>query len=507
MVGGIANNCFFTSNTAVEYGGAVYGTASYPIVLNNCTLSNNVAVEDSGGAAYGQTAPNFTNCILNNCFLTSNHCYDYGGAAYAVQMNNCVISNNWLTASDGSGGGVEGGLLNNCLIVGNQAIDSGGVDTERVNATLNNCTLANNAALGAGAGGGAGNAFGSCILNQCILSNNVAGVGGGAYGCVLSQCLVLDNVATNEYGTGAEGGGVAYSALNGCLIISNTASAQYEQFEIAYGGGAYSCELTNCILADNVSLTNGGGAYQSTLVNCTVVANSANFGGGTLDCTNDNSILYYNNGGDYYPATAEYPLNYCCTPVPATNGVRNIANAPLFVSLGGGDFHLQSLSPCINSGNNAYITAPADLDGNPRIVGGTVDIGAYEYQTPTSVISYAYLQQYGLPTDGSVDFKDLDGTGFDVYQDWIAGLNPTNPASVLAMLTPVTTNTATGVTVTWQSASGIPYLLQRSTNLASEPPFSTIQNNIIGQTNTTSYTDTSATNKLPYFYRVGVTAP
>ncbi|MGH7942303.1 MAG: hypothetical protein ACREFR_14640 [Limisphaerales bacterium] len=151
--------------------------------------------------------------------------------------------------------------------------------------------------------------------------------------------------------------------------------------------------------------------------------------------------------------------------------------------------------------------SPHSASANPRIVGGTVDIGAYEYQTPTLVISYAYLKQYGLPTDGSVDFKDLDGTAFDVYQDWIASLNPTNSASVPAMLTPVTTNIKTGVKVTWQGVSGIPYFLQRSTNLISEPPFTTIQSNVTGQTNTTSYTDASATNNVPYFYRVGVTAP
>jgi hypothetical protein len=133
-----------------------------------------------------------------------------------------------------------------------------------------------------------------------------------------------------------------------------------------------------------------------------------------------------------------------------------------------------------------------------------VDIGAYEYQTPVSKISYAWLQQYGLPITANIDASDLDGTGFSVYQDWIAGLNPTNALSVLAMLPPVPTNSPAGVVVSWQSVSNRTYYLQSSTNLTMPSAFSTIQSNIPGQAGTTSFTDTSATNGGPYFYRVGV---
>jgi len=233
-----------------------------------------------------------------------------------------------------------------------------------------------------------------------------------------------------------------------------------------------------------------------------LTGNSASYGygGGAYDSTLNNCIVYFN--GPYYAPYST--LNYCCTTPMPYNGIGNITNAPLFEDYAGGNLRLQSNSPCINSGNNAHVVGSTDLDGKPRIVGGTVDIGAYEYQTPASMISYAWLQQYGLPTDGSADHDDLDGTGMNVYQDWVAGLNPTNALSVLKMLPPAATNSPLGLVVSWQSVSNITYFLQRSTNLAAQPAFSTIQSNIVGQAGTTSYTDTTATNAGPYFYRVGV---
>jgi hypothetical protein len=103
-----------------------------------------------------------------------------------------------------------------------------------------------------------------------------------------------------------------------------------------------------------------------------------------------------------------------------------------------------------------------------------------------------------------VDHADLDGTGFNVYQDWVAGLNPTNPSSVLEMLTPAATVNPAGLVVTWQSVNTRTYFVQCRTNLAAQQSFTTIQSNILGQAGTTSYTDFTATNAGPYFYRVGV---
>src|ERR1039458_9269427 len=196
-------------------------------------------------------------------------------------------------------------------------------------------------------------------------------------------------------------------------------------------------------------------------------------------------------------------LNYCCTTPLPTNGVGNITNAPLFVDSANGNLRLQSNSPCINAGNNAYVTTTTDLDGRPRIVGGTVDMGAYECQSPALLDFYNWLQTYELPTSASSVYADSDGDGMNNWQEWVCGTNPTNRLSVLRLLSP--SITSTNATVTWQSVAGVNYFLERSANLAS--PFTFVATNIIGQAGTTSYADTNATGAGPFFYRVGGHSP
>jgi len=240
------------------------------------------------------------------------------------------------------------------------------------------------------------------------------------------------------------------------------------------------------------------------LNNCTIVSNSASAsfgegGGGSVISALNNCIIYYNTA-PVDPDSYIDSLSYCCTPAAGYGG--NFTNAPRFLNLATGDLRLQTNSPCINAGNNLYTNGLVDLSGNPRVAGGTVDVGAYEFQTPTSVISYAWLQQYGLSISGSADYTDPDGDQMSNWQEWRTDTNPTNALSVLRVLT--VTNDPSGWTVVWQSVDTRNYFIERSSNLLAQPPFQILATDIPGQAGTSTHSDVGVTNAGSVFYRVGV---
>ena len=159
---------------------------------------------------------------------------------------------------------------------------------------------------------------------------------------------------------------------------------------------------------------------------------------------------------------------------PGLLACNNWFGDPLFLDTNGwSNLHLQSNSPCINAGNNSYVTNATDLDGNPRIAGGTVDIGAYEFQSPASMISYAWLQKYGLPINPSTDTADPDGDAVDNYHEWLAGTDPTNPLSSPAQLTIIPSGVPPSrIILTWPT-NAVGFTLQSTTNLISPVVWST----------------------------------
>jgi hypothetical protein len=80
------------------------------------------------------------------------------------------------------------------------------------------------------------------------------------------------------------------------------------------------------------------------------------------------------------------------TPGPGTLFVD-----PLFVAMD--DLSLQDGSPARNAGSNAWVPIEVveDIAGNPRIVDGVVDIGAYELPEPAGgvVVCAALLSLAG----------------------------------------------------------------------------------------------------------------
>lgn len=367
--------------------------------------------------------------------------------------------------------------------------DGGGVNCDPWYASVivSNCIIGGNSAYYDGAG-----ALGCTLINCTITTNSASSNGGGAFGSTLINCVVSGNSAPN--------GGATYTcSVYGCRINGNSAGA---------GGAGYNSGFVNCLITGNSAGT-GGALYQGGVRNCTVVGNQSQslgggFCGGTYNSSVFNSILYFNTSWSHPYAPNYYGgsiNNSCTTPLPA-GGTCNFNYDPLFTNAAGGDLHLQTNSPCINAGNNSGTTTTQDLDGNPRIIGGTIDIGAYEFQTPASLISYAWLQQYGLPMDGSADNADTDGDGMNNWREWICGTDPTNPNSVLKLLIP--TNGPVGLIVSWQSVTNRAYFVQRTTDLAAQPAFSTVATGIGGQLGTTSFTDTNTVGVGPYFYRVGV---
>jgi hypothetical protein len=457
------------------------GLIGFTLTNGSCRHAGNTVQEDSGGGIWCED----NSVIISNCVLTGNSAPAYGGGAYQGTLVNCTLTNN----AGGFGGAACSNILVNCTLIKNvanqQNYNSGG---GAFYCTLSNCLVVGNVCNGGRGGGGAY----FSTLTACVVSSNSATSGGGVCFGIVNHSIISSNSAL------LSGGGAISNTLNNCILTANNGGKM--------GGGAYQSTLSNCTLANNSASDLGGGAYGGILNGCTIVSNGVwGPGGGVAMATLNNCIIYFNTNrfNAINPNFTSSTLNYCCT-LPMPGGVGNITNDPVFVNAAGGDFHLQTNSPCINSGNNAYVAGSIDLDGNPRIAGGTVDMGAYEFQSPTSVISYAWLQQYGLPTDGTADYLDSDGDGMNNWQEWIAGTDPTNPLSVLKMLAPASTNNPSGLVVSWQSANTRTYYLQSSTNLAVQPAFSTIQSNIVGQVGITSFTDTTATNSGPYFYRVGV---
>ncbi len=351
-----------------------------------------VSVNSAGPASpytsWATAATNIQDAIrfagTGDTILVTNGVYQYGGYSFAGS-NRVYVGIANLTVQSVNGPAVTvikgyqvPGTTNGASAVRGVYLANG--------ATLSGFTVTGGATVSANSyAGGIYCQSATSVITNCVITGNAsASYAGGVYYGTLNNCILSQNVATYD------GGGGYHSLLNNCLLITNSANN---------GGGAGYGNLTNCVLVGNSARSAGGGAYYAGIMdNCTIVGNFAATGGGGAygdGTTLQNCIIYYNAaGGGGTFGTNVYDFNLlmynCCTTPLVGKGTGNITNPPAFVDLAGGNFRLQIGSPCINAGTNSFVSNSTDLDGNPRIVGGTVDIGAYENQN-TNPVHYVSL--------------------------------------------------------------------------------------------------------------------
>lgn len=148
-----------------------------------------------------------------------------------------------------------------------------------------------------------------------------------------------------------------------------------------------SATLRNSIFVNNRALQYAGiKADQGTVENCTVVGSRHNvdksFDGMDIIASGSavvrNCIFASEPEKDTVSIGSGVKLTYSFTYLPKT-GEGNITGLPHFSNAAEGDYTLNFISPCRNTGTNqAWMVGAGDLAGQPRIVEEVVDMGCFE---------------------------------------------------------------------------------------------------------------------------------
>ncbi len=285
-----------------------------------------------------------------------------------------------------------------------------------------------------GSGSGGGMWIESSVLDivDCVFSNNQGnasvnghGWGGAVYSANSTVAIrgtrFVNNRAHN--GSGSNSGrtlGGALAAREGtltvlnCEFIGNDSDAYGHQG--SWGSAIYTESVTgwmrNILVVGNRAGPNrarglGGGIFLNNdmvLENATVVSNqvwndfsynphtghAGTTAGGVyaLGGAITNSIVWNNENREASSISDVYAsdLNrfaYTCASDLIHGENHNITVDPMFVDPDAGDYRLQHGSPAIDTGiNQPWMIEAVDLDGAPRILMGTVDMGCYETVPP-----------------------------------------------------------------------------------------------------------------------------
>ena len=236
---------------------------------------------------------------------------------------------------------------------------------------------------------------GTVTINNCTLSNNSAGIdnkggGGGAirkFGpgkLTVSNSTVSNNSAIDQFGQGA-GGGIRNDQET-LTIINSTVSGN---FAASGGGIAFDdgrLTISNSTVTGNSANLGGGGVFtgggELILGNSLVAGNKASTGDKEIQNTGTTISQGHNLFGEKGASGVSAGTTLVANDLILAGAITT-AIGPLADNGGPTQTHLPVAGgPAIDAGNNSLILQGVTTDqrglGFPRIVSGTVDIGAVE---------------------------------------------------------------------------------------------------------------------------------
>jgi parallel beta-helix repeat protein len=364
---------------------------------------------------------------------------DFKGKAITVESENgavnCILDGqNATRVAYFHSGESNTSVLQGFTIRNGNATQGAGIYSSASSPVISNCTItANLASGGSSFGGGIFINGGYPTIDHSVISYNQSsgtwyGYGGGIYVDASSPIIQNSDVSNNSAsgGNSSAGGGIYFTSttfprLENCVISSNSPGGIY------FSGSANFPGLTNCTIARNI----GGGVY---------------FDNTSTDIIN--SILWENSPQNIYTSGTSNPNITYSDVGGGYEGPGNIDAPPAFANIAQANFHLTGSSPCINAGSNAAPYLPLlDKDGNARIDGPRVDMGAYEYK-------YAYLAA------GLTVFRPNTGIWYTLYRSSPPAFSSTQWGLSSDILVPGDYNGDGKVEyAVWRPASGIWYIL------------------------------------------------